>query len=179
MTDKPPQPAETQQQIDAGFNPVAGGLAWVFPGLGHIYRGELKRGLYAAIGVMGLLLTGLLVGGVDTIDSKEDKWWFFGQVIAGPTVLAIDTYHQRALKAEGPARSQYAELIGARRAAYPDERKDPSSGRWIIDPENPAPPHTKSVGLVNDLGTLFGLIAGMLNLIAILDALLPRTKPAA
>lgn len=71
----------------------------ILPGLGHVVRGEPKRAICAAIGVLGMFFGGILIGGIDVIDSKEDKWWFYGQAFVGPLAFGADWYHQNQLKA--------------------------------------------------------------------------------
>ena len=55
------------------FNPLAGLAALVFPGAGHLVLGRPKRAILVCTGVMGLFLFGLLIGGIDAIDEKNDK----------------------------------------------------------------------------------------------------------
>jgi hypothetical protein len=83
-----------------GFRPGAGIAAFLLPGLGHAVLGLPKRGRMIAIGVFGLFLTGLLVGGLDAVDSKDDHWWFMAQALTGPTAFGVDWLHQW-LRADG------------------------------------------------------------------------------
>lgn len=121
------------------FEPVAGLLACLFPGLGYVYFGEFKRALYVVIGVMGLYVGGLLVGGISIIDKKEDQWWFLLQCGVGPTTLALNHVNasHKALTPDGP---------------------------------NPAvTSYQRSLGRVYEVGALSAGMAGMMNLIAIID----------
>lgn len=88
-----PKTSEDQMNLTAGI------LGLLFPGAGHLYLRQTRRGVLAAIGVLGLFLGGLLIGGIDVIDRKEDKWWFLGQALVGPLTFAVDYYHQNHLKA--------------------------------------------------------------------------------
>ena len=45
-------------------------------------------------------------------------------------------------------------------------------------PGDPPPPNMRSLARINEIGTLYGILAGMLNLILIFDAFLPRPKKA-
>lgn len=158
-------------------DPLAGLLAFALPGLGHIYRGETARGLLAAAGVLGLILSGCLIGGIDVIDRKEDRWWFVGQALAGPVVFGLDWVNQSQLKAWGqPPAGGEARL----RSGFPGEARtfDDASRRWVWRrADNATPPSTKALAKVNEIGTLYVLCAGMMNLIITLDALLPA-RPA-
>ncbi|MFZ4573477.1 MAG: DUF6677 family protein [Phycisphaerales bacterium] len=156
-----PSPAQHPPD-EIGFEPTALIAAIAFPGAGHAVRGELKRGIGACAGVMGLFLGGLLVGGIDVVDSKEDRFWFFGQALVGPAAFGVDYYHQNYLKV--------VETRGGRtvsRTAYPNEGRDPATGRPVI---GGTPPNFKSVSKINELGMLSCCLAGMMNLIIVIDA---------
>src|SRR5690606_39442388 len=94
MTDSA-ESARPRERLDL----LAGLLAAAVPGAGHIYLGEARRGVLAAIGVLGLFFGGMLLGGVDVIDSREDRLWFYGQALVGPIAFGVDWYHQNRLKA--------------------------------------------------------------------------------
>lgn len=186
-----------------GLDLRAGILAVAFPGLGHLSRGETRRGLLAGGAVLAMFFGGLLIGGIDTVDSREDKWWFYGQAFVGPIAFAVDWAHQNQFKAYAvPAEpdmstgttvfrtSERALLAEHRlRSVFPAETRKvvevsviPSSGGTPVARRLPVavpagagegPPNVKSLAKVNEIGTLYGLCAGMLNLIVIFDALFP------
>jgi hypothetical protein len=155
--------------------------------------------------VLGLFFGGILIGGIDVIDSQEDRVWFLGEALVGPLAFGIDQLHQNCFKAYDPSRlgvSTTEELSRLeRRSAYPNETRSeqtlnlvdssvpktngqqPTVKRTVpvFKPAGPGegPPNKKSLGKVNELGTLFSTIAGMMNLIALIDAAFPspRRKP--
>jgi len=159
-----PTSADTPQR----FDPLAAILALAFPGAGHWFLGERKRAVLIAAGVLGLFFSGLLVGGIDVVDSKEDRWWFVGQALVGPVAFATDYVHQNRIKGIDPR-------TGVLRSANPDETRD-GSGRLAPALGGQRPPATKSLGKMNELGTLFACIAGMMNLIVALDAAFPGRR---
>lgn len=124
----------------------AGILAAVAPGLGHVALGQVRRGLLIAGGILGLFFSGLLIGGIDAVDSRNDPWWFVGQALVGPPVFAAD-WANRALSANDPPQA---------------------AGEGWRDVHQPS--REKSIAHSNEMGMLFITIAGMLNLIAIIDA---------
>lgn len=169
------------------LQPVAAVLAVLLPGAGHLYLGYTRRAILIASGVLGLFFSGLFVGGIDTVDRREDFVWFIGQAFVGPTAFAVDYIHQHEFKVIDPH--------SGIRSAHPDEYRDPRTGApvriipdpargptaTIVDANDPTgahtrtisparPPNIKSLGRMNELGTLFSTIAGMLNLICIIDA---------
>lgn len=130
----------SQRQPHAFFQPVAAAMAIVLPGLGYLWYSDVKRAIYVGIGVLGLFVTGLFVAGIDAVDRKEDKWWFLLQAGVGPTAFVVDHLHQNQFKTNVP----------------------PGTGSSVAHA-------TKSVGRVNEAGMLMAALAGMLNLIAIID----------
>ncbi|MEL7472755.1 MAG: DUF6677 family protein [Planctomycetota bacterium] len=168
--------------LSGGVDVLAGLLALVFPGAGHFIRRERLRGVYIALGVLGLFLTGLLLGGIDAVDSREDRLWFLGQAFVGPVAFAVDWTHQSQFKAYDPGDLADPPPTGLRpRSAYPGElreRTNTSAGDvWVWRPNAEAPtaepPSRKGLAKVNELAALITTLAGMLNFIAIVDALLP------
>jgi hypothetical protein len=154
---------------EVGFDPLALVAACAVPGLGHFLRGERVRAGCIATGVLGLFTSGLLVGGVDVIDRKEDGVWFMGQALVGPLTFGIDWYHQNHLKVLDADSKRL-------RSANPDEGRNPATREAIPLAPGQLPPNSKSVGKINELGTLFCAVAGMLNLIVILDAGFPSRR---
>ncbi len=135
-----PPPAD--QSPNRSFQPLAGILAWVVPGLGHFMLGQRIRSFRIFAGMGVLILGGLLIGGVDVVDSKNDRLWFIAQACAGPIVLGVDVINQ-----------QYVQNL-------PADEQIP----W------------RSLGHVNSVGTLYIGLAGLLNVVLILDAVYPARR---
>lgn len=158
------QPPGTTPKVDF----LGGALAMLLPGLGHWIRGEWRRGRMICAGVLGLFAMGVFVGGIDVVDRRESPVWFFAQAGTGPLAFGVDWIHQNGFKGVDRA-------TGVRRSALPDERIGP--GGWIEPGDGTGrPPKMRSVAKVNELGMLFCAVAGMLNLIAVLDALFPSER---
>ncbi|MCZ6834355.1 MAG: hypothetical protein O7G85_01140 [Planctomycetota bacterium] len=122
---------------EPAFSPMAAILAWLWPGLGHISLGERKRGFLIMGGVLVLVIGGLLIGGFDAVDRKDDRLWFYAQALCGPIAFGADYINQNHLKSK----------------PEPDQLK------------------TRGLGKVNEIGTLYIALGGLMNLIVILDAL--------
>jgi hypothetical protein len=169
-----PSPRPTQ------FNPLAGLAALIFPGAGHLVLGRPKRAALICVGVMGLFLFGLLIGGIDAIDSRNDKIWFYGQMLVGAPTLAVNYAHQQNFKAADPNNN----LI---RSGYPGEHRQMVNGVAVWQPlteeqvaSGMGPPNVPGLGRINEIAMLSIVLAGMLNIIVFLDALMPyeeRSKP--
>lgn len=175
MPDSPDTLAEP-----TGFNPLAGIAAILLPGAGHVVRGERQRGILIGAGILGLFFGGMLIGGIDVVDSEEDFPWFIPQALVGPIAFGTDYVHQRYFKViaivEQVSPDGRRMAVEKRRSPYPHEVRD-SFGHAATapDPSTP-PPNIKSLSKTNELGTLFGTIAGMLNVIAVVDAALPTAR---
>lgn len=165
-----PTPPPTQ------FNPLAGLAAVIFPGAGHLVLGRPSRALFASVGVMGLFLFGLLLGGIDAIDSKQDRVWFFGQALVGAPTFVVDAVHQKKFKAHDLD-------TGLLRTGFPGEQRIHDGSRPVWQPlaaqeieQGMGPPNTPGLGRLNEIAMLSIVLAGMLNLIIFLDALMPSPE---
>jgi hypothetical protein len=69
-------------------------LGWIIPGLGHVSLGQKRRGFLIMGGILFLVLCGILVGGIDAVDHKNDGLWFIAQVWCGPIVVGVDLLNQ-------------------------------------------------------------------------------------
>lgn len=133
------------------ISPVAALLAWLWPGLGHMYRGERKRGGLIMAGVLFLFLSGLIVGGLNCVEMRKPvnpagqrplNWWFTAQFFNGPIALGANFANERLVK-----------------NAPPEQRMQ-----------------RMSIGQVREIGTLFIALAGLMNLVCILDAMHPAPR---
>jgi TM2 domain-containing membrane protein YozV len=131
-------------------------LGWFLPGLGQIVIGEKRRGILAMIGILGLFITGVFIGGIDCVDKDEDRLWFAGQVVTGP--IAVGTaYANEILLKSGKA----TELVPT-----------PPSMAEMMRGITPKPiPAAKGLAHANEFGTLLCFLAGLINLVVIMDAL--------
>ncbi|MBX3386431.1 MAG: hypothetical protein KF768_07660 [Phycisphaeraceae bacterium] len=186
-----PASPSTLPAVREPVQPVAALLAFLLPGAGHYYLGYRKRGVRIGLGVALLFVCGLLFGGIDSVDRRENPlwFWFYGQMWSGPAVFAVDWAHQRHFKVVDTFQG-----FQVLRSARPNEFRDPRTARPLaiqVDPETGVrfvnlpdltgpgstriegvrPPKLRTLGRVAELGTLFVAVAGMMNLIAIIDAM--------
>ena len=138
-------------------------LAWILPGLGHASLGDRRRGLFVGGGVLGLFLGGLLIGGLDVVDRREDHLWFLAQAGACPVAWVAD-YANASLVASG----RFGEML---EAPHPD----PMAPRGTVVEVS----SLKSLAHPNEMGTLFAAMAGLMNVVAVLDAMSRRPAEAA
>lgn len=153
----------TRHHREETFQPIAMLLAVALPGLGHAYLGEIKRAGLIFVSIMGLFWGGILIGGIDVIDRVEDQWWFVLQAGVGPTAFAVNSVHQNSFKLEFREGGRTSRQSG---------RPNPEE-----NPGGVAAPAMKSLGRVNEVGSLYAAMAGMLNLIVIIDAAWRKPAP--
>jgi TM2 domain-containing membrane protein YozV len=140
------------------LQPVAAIAGWIFPGLGHIVSGNARRGVAAMIGVLLLFICGLLVGGLDCVDRKEDRLWFIGQAGCGPITFAADWANSAFLKS------------GSAAPMLPVPRS-------MIDPNAPTQVSAfKGLAHANEFGTFLIFLAGLMNFCVLLDALVREPR---
>ena len=92
----------------------------------------------------------MLIGGLDCVDRREDLPWFVAQAGAGPLAFVADALNAGLLKS-----GKLGTLL---------PMTAPNGAMLQVS-------SLKSVGLVNDVGILFTAMAGLLNVVALLDAL--------
>ena len=144
--------ANTGQQT---FNPLAAICAWLIPGLGHWISGEKARGGLILLGIAFLWICGIFIGGLDAVDRSSDRLWFLAQAGSGPIAFAVNGLNERVIKS-----GNVGELIDA-----------PAMRGQKIDKISTS----MGIARANEYGILFTALAGLMNMIAILDAA-TRTK---
>lgn len=115
---------------------------WFLPGVGHLFLGEARRGAILGITIMILWVTGFLIGGVSVFDRHDHTIMFWlGQDCFAGNVVG-DQALQRIFRQDG---------------------RDPLP--------SPNASFEPSFNRVNEQGVLYTTIAGMLNLLAMLDVI--------
>jgi hypothetical protein len=139
---------------------IAALLAWAWPGLGHLYQGRHAKGVLYMVCILSTFVFGLVVSGGHAVYAswtKEDKRYpFICQAAVG--LPAFPALVQNHLRMSG---------------------REPMLGGFMAPPRQPVNPEghdelsdwnrQHSFGL--ELGTVYTMIAGLLNLLAIYDAL--------
>ena len=174
MTDRRDKPADKSKgtirptpdgiEIDLRDPRVAGVLAWLWPGAGHLYQRRYAKGALFMVCILGTFFFGLVLGegkvvyasqfrdgnqAVKGISGKLSRWPFAMQIGVGL-----------------PATPAVLQALIAKRGGQP------ILGRWMAPPENPAELNrwNKEMGTRYDLALLYTVIAGLLNWLAIYDA---------
>ena len=141
-------------------NPWLAGLwAWLWPGAGHLYQGRYAKGILFMVCILLTYFWGLAIGGGHVVYASFKKpdirYPYLCQVGVG--LPALPALVQRYRQNEGKA-----PLFGGIMAppSQPVREQDYDElARW----------HSET-GFYFELGTLYTMIAGLLNLLAIYDA---------
>jgi TM2 domain-containing membrane protein YozV len=145
------QPSEV---LDLKDPLIAAVLAWLIPGMGHIYQGRRAKGLLFMICLLGTFFYGLFLSDGRAVyaswqDNDTKRYPYLCQLGVGLPALPalVQTYLVRDGKAP---------LLGGVMAppATPAELSD-----WY-----------KILNRYFELGTVYTMIAGLLNILAIYDA---------
>lgn len=142
-------------------NPFAAGiLAWLIPGAGHFYQRRFAKGALFFVCILGTFFFGLAMGGgrvvYASLAKNDVRWQYFCQVGVGAPALPAILQTRRANAGKPP-------LFGSDIMRPPQLSGDPQRydelAQWHDDY------HTYF-----ELGTLYTMIAGLLNILAIYDA---------
>ena len=132
--------------------------AWLWPGAGHIYQGRYGKGILFMVCILSTYFFGLAIGGGHVVYASWTKfdyrWQYVCQLGVGiPALPAILQNYQ------------------VRRAG-----KEPLFGGIMAPPRDPRPGRDeqadwhKKYHTFFELGTLYTMVAGLLNVLAIYDA---------
>ncbi len=144
---------------------IAGILAWLIPGAGHVYLRRTLRGLIICICINGLFWTGVAFGGIFTVEPLRQRWWFTAQMCTGVSGVAA-WYRQEQYRRTITEEFEDPEL---RTPIPPPDLR----GKWWAT-------YTKALagkGLnlsypTDTVARAYAGVAGMLNLMCIFDAIM-------
>ena len=155
-------------------------VGWLVPGGGYLLIGQRARGLTIGLAVVALFFLGLLIGGVRSLEVPG--WDERGRMIRlsdrGYRVHPDDAAYRRG---HWVMRRSFLSEIRAKPWSIAQALSGPlaAAGAWwsiwaATDPDGDngdgEPPGVVSHGRVNEIGVLYTAVAGMLNLLAIIDA---------
>jgi len=176
--------------IDLRNPAVAALLAWLVPGLGHLYQGRTTKGGLFMGSLLAAVILGLWLGEGRVVYASwrpgESRLAFLGQ--AGIGALAIPAVLQSS-RLQGPARQPWLTSAWFAPPLRPGQPVTPAYAARLVrsDPAVEAadfadqPPFRVSrfdqlsawhqrLGRFFEIGTLYTVLAGMLNLLVVYDA---------
>jgi hypothetical protein len=138
---------------------VAAFWAWFWPGAGHIYQGRYAKGSLFMICILGTYFYGLVLGGGRVVyaywERGEQRYHYLCQVGVGLPALPAVVQNMRVGQGKEP-------LFGGIMAPPPGQNRalrEESLSGWH-----------HYYGWRFEMGTLFTMVAGLLNVLAIYDA---------
>ena len=169
-------------------------LAWLWPGAGHIYQRRYAKGMLFMICILSTFCFGLLMGRGRVVYASsrpnDFRWHYFCQLGVGlPALPALPQAY--ATQDGGPPWFQLCRRYpagtftadGLREFAIIPPGDTNFSGKPLIDgfmapPAGPVTPERNDVlgmwhselGHWFEMGTLYTMVAGLLNLLAVYDA---------
>ena len=141
---------------------LAGVLAWLIPGAGHVYLGRAVRGVILCLCINALFWTGVAVGGVFTVEPVTQRWWFAAQMCTGASGLAA-WYRQDRVR----------DRISASIDAPAPRRGRAGGAAWQREFTEAVIQDNLDLNYPSDtVARAYSGVAGMLNLMAIFDAVM-------
>jgi hypothetical protein len=148
-------------EIDLRDPLMAGLLAWLWPGAGHLYQRRYAKGMLFMVCILGTFFFGLVLGEGKTVYAAQ----FRDQREAYPGI--------QGMLSRWPIALQMGVGLPASPAVAQWLRGGPTMfGGWMDSPENRDELNqwNKKLGTRYDLALLYTVIAGLLNWLAIYDA---------
>ncbi len=166
--------AKKNNSTSPSIPPLAVILAWLIPGAGHIYLGRRVRGIVVMATIAVTFWSGVAMGGVMTVDSRYERWWFLGQMCTG--IHGVVGWYRQHLVYRDVER-----LIGSVEAPRPytvgprQMQVDALLAEHRARDYRDAPKHLQGLALVAPVETparAYAGVAGLLNIMCIFDALM-------
>ena len=172
-------------------------LAWLFPGAGHLYQRRYVKGALFMVCILSIFVYGLSLGGGRCVyastRANDFRWQFFFQIGAG--AVTFPALVQNAATKDGGdpywvlcERYPIQDQLPAALENKQFEIVEPDSGYagptykdgFMAPPAGPISTESDQVDTIAmwhrdmkqlyDLGTLFTIVAGLLNLLVVYDA---------
>ncbi len=158
-------------EIDLKDPRLAAFLAWLLPGLGHFYQGRTGKGVLFFVCIIGTFMYGMYIGDGRVVYASQSplaRWQYFCQLGVGLPVLPAIVQRNRVMHGKQA-------LFGGEFMRPPLMRGDFRSmdqsdpPKEVIHPDELAQ-WNHDLGERFEIGTVFTVIAGLLNVLVIYDA---------
>ena len=161
-------------------------LAWIVPGAGHVFIGRPARGLIIFVTITATFWAGIAMGGVMTVDSRAERWWFAADLCTGVNGLA-SWYRSNRIYAEVDRELNTEPYASQFQKSAPDAiSAESGGGRYQLSPAHKA----EVVGILRSryvdkilsakgyrlsapaetVARAYSGVAGLLNALCIFDA---------
>lgn len=150
------------QEIDVDLrNPIVAAIcAWLIPGAGHLYQRRFAKGILFMVCILVTYFYGLALGGGHVVyaswNDNEFRWQYICQIGVGAAALPALVQSQRVRNGEPPL---FADVMAPPKFVSPSPERADDLSEWHLRYHS-----------YFELGTLYTMIAGLLNVLAIYDA---------
>lgn len=191
-TDKSSAPDEELLEVDLREPKLAVLLAWLWPGAGHLYQRRYAKGVLFMVCILGTYFFGLTMGGGHVVyaswKENDRRWQYFCQLGVGAPALPALVQSMRVKSGKPPLflENYYRRIrnVDDRDLEIIDDPSNVDEHSYVVYAEAfMAPPGEVDPNNMDllakwheryhaffELGTLFTVIAGLLNVLAIYDA---------
>lgn len=167
------------EEVDLKDPYVAAFLAWMLPGLGHFYQGRVGKAILYAGSILGLFLIGVYLGSCSTFGGGRDvyfslrsgdmRYYYFAQMWVGLPASPAMIQFMKDPSGQEP-------LLGGFMAP-PLLKSGVTQTSWGLEGNHSQSPNAPTLDNIRkrlnrhyELGTIFTVVAGLLNVFAIFDA---------
>jgi hypothetical protein len=134
-------------------------LAWLIPGAGHYYQRRYGKAAVFAVCVLGTYFYGLAIGGGHVVyaswNRTDFRWQYVCQLGVGVPAMPALVQSRRVMRDKEPL---FADVL-----APPRQPVDPNNHDHLAD-------WHLELSWRFDLGTLYTMVAGLMNILAVFDA---------
>lgn len=147
---------------------------WALPGLGYVLIGHRSRGITIGVTIVLLFVAGLLIGGVralevPTVEREEVQAIRLDAVRSGARVPPEPTWGAE-VRAKPWSIAQFFNGPVGFVAGYFSAKASTIDREAFLNTGTIKTPGVESHARVNEIAVLYTAVAGMLNLLAIIDA---------
>ena len=157
-----PEGGNQLEEIEVDLrNPVAAAVwAWLWPGAGHLYQRRYAKGVLFMVCILVTYFFGLTLGDGHVVYASwtkgDRRWQYICQLGVGAPALPALVQSQRVRSGEQPL---LADVMAPPQEVNENPEEPDGLSKWHLKY------HT-----FFELGTLYTMIAGLLNVLAIYDA---------
>lgn len=165
-TQKPSGTEEAVETVQLKDPALAALLAWLIPGLGHLYQGRWAKAVLFFVCIMGTFVYGLYLGSGETVGwgrvvyaswrPGDKRLYYFCQIGVGLPAMPALVQAIRVRDGKEP--------LGTFMAPPPLDDRAGGAGRVTLDTIH------RNLARYFQLGEIYTSIAGLMNVLAILDA---------
>jgi len=134
-------------------------LAWLVPGAGHWYQGRRGKAVLFAVCVLGTYFYGMAIGNGHVVyaswNRADFRWQYVCQLGVGLPAMPALVQSRRVMRDKEPLVADV--LAPPRQPVEPNEHDHLAD--WHLE-----------LSWQFDLGTLYTMVAGLLNILAVFDA---------